>query len=108
MAKSVSLNSLTSNPIEQAFTGSFCKPDINATTALESTPPDKKEPNGTSATIRISTASVKRSANWSLTSSFVRVRSKSVGISQYSSDSGIVLMPLFNVILCPGDNLNAF
>ena len=47
----------TSKPIEQVLTGERLASAISATTLEESTPPDRKAPSGTSATIRLVTAS---------------------------------------------------
>ncbi len=49
--------------MEQVLTGSVLSSAIRATTALESTPPDKKAPNGTSETRRMRTASRRRSTS---------------------------------------------
>ena len=49
--------------MEQVFTGLFDCAAIIATTALESTPPDRKAPSGTSAIMRRRMLSRRRSTN---------------------------------------------
>ena len=56
-----SLKAGSPKEMEQVFTGSLDNPAIMATTAEESTPPDRKAPSGTSEISRISTASRRRS-----------------------------------------------
>ena len=51
------------NAIEQVLTGSALTPAIIATTALESTPPERNAPSGTSAIIRSRTDSRRRSTS---------------------------------------------
>ena len=53
-------NPATLSCIEQVFTGSEDRPAIIATTALESTPPDRKAPSGTPDIKRMRTASRRR------------------------------------------------
>ena len=58
-----SSKALSLKAIEQVLTGWSLSPAIIATMALESTPPDRKAPSGTSATRRMRTASRRRSIN---------------------------------------------
>jgi hypothetical protein len=57
------LKALSSKPIEKVRTGSAEASAMDATTELESIPPLKKAPNGTSAIMRIRTDSSNLSRN---------------------------------------------
>ena len=59
----------SSKAIEQVLTGSPDKPAIVATTALESTPPDRKAPSGTSEIMRSRTDSSSFAVNFEQASS---------------------------------------
>jgi hypothetical protein len=52
-----SLSSASGKPMEKVFTGRVESVAMSATTVDESTPPDRKAPSGTSATMRRRTAS---------------------------------------------------
>src|SRR5689334_3252303 len=67
-AYSSSLNAASRKPIENVLTGSGDCSAIEATTALESMPPLRNAPSGTSAIIRIRTDSSKRLRSDSQTS----------------------------------------
>src|SRR3546814_19369704 len=53
----------TSKPMVQVLTARLLTSAINATTALLSTPPDRKAPNGTTATMRERTADCLRATS---------------------------------------------
>src|SRR3990172_3034894 len=74
--------------IEQVLTGSFDSPAIIATTALESTPPDKNAPSGTSEMSRTRTASRNRSINSAFASASLIGPVVANGKSQYSRGVG--------------------
>ena len=88
------------------LTGSFDNPAIIATTALESTPPDKNAPSGTSEIMRTFTASRSRAIT-SASASFSLMGPMGLNIrSQYSFDAGNFL-PRCNVSVWPGGSLKA-
>src|SRR5262249_42896490 len=82
-----SLNARSPNEIEQVTTGSTEMPAIIATTPLESTPPDKNAPRGTSEIIRNSTDSRRRRISSSPASASVIGPAGLNGTSQYGTGS---------------------
>ena len=74
--------------MEHVLTGSLDKPAIIATMALESTPPERKAPNGTSDNLLISTASFSRYGSSSIACCSVMVLSIVKGIFQYCLGCG--------------------
>ena len=61
----------SANPMVKVRTGPVACRCIRATMALESIPPDKKAPTGTSATIRAATESDNVESSWSVNSASV-------------------------------------
>ena len=86
------------------MTGSAESPDIIATTALESTPPERNAPKGTSDIRRSLTDSRKRSINSSPASCWVGAGPTLKGTSQYSTGVEAAL-PRFRLSVCPGESL---
>ena len=92
--------------MEQVLTGWFESVAIIATTALESTPPDKNAPSGTSAIMRRRIESFSRSINSSDASVSEVTLTGVNGMSQYCRGSARA-RPRFNVNVNPGGNLFA-
>src|SRR3974390_2441833 len=86
------------------MTGSAERPDIIATTALESTPPERNAPKGTSDIRRSLTDSRRRSISSSHASCSVGAAPVLNGTSQYSigADAGL---PRFRLKVGPGESL---
>ena len=74
--------------MEQVFTGSRDTRDMSATTALESTPPLRKAPSGTSAIIRQAVAFCMSSKSSASASSAQPPAPTEKSTSQYSSMRG--------------------
>src|ERR1700704_6092347 len=91
--------------MEQVTTGSADRPDIIATTALESTPPERNAPKGTSDIMRSFTDSRRRSINSSPASCSVGDAPVLNGTSQYSTGAGAGL-PRFKHRVHPGESFH--
>src|SRR3569832_554294 len=105
-ANFASLKAGSPNEIEQVLTAPSDTSAIIATTALESTPPDRSAPSGTSEIRRIFTASRRRA----ITSSPAALSSLAGcglnGMSQFSHGAGIAA-PQRRVRVRAGGNLRA-
>jgi len=75
--------------MEQVLTGSADSPAIMATTALESTPPDRKAPSGTSEIMRMRVDSRRRSISSTQASASDSRLSRQNLRSQYSRGAGM-------------------
>ena len=104
LAYTVSSKAASPNAIEQVLTGSADRPAIIATTALESTPPDRNAPSGTSATRRMRTASRRRSISSWVTSPVTGWGSSGKSQNWRGAGTG---SPRRSVSVCPGGNLSA-
>ena len=81
-ASALSSNSASRKPIEKVFTGPPDRRDISATTLLESTPPERNAPSGTSLTRCDRTASSSTSCSCARASSSDPAKLSVAGISQ--------------------------
>ena len=99
-AYSNSFASRSRKPTENVLIGSSTIVDIIAAIALESIPPDRNMPNGTSAIRRISTDFRKRSRHSSTYSA--SLRGSCFGSKLRSQNSRISSFPSFHTIVWPG------
>jgi len=96
----------SSKAMLQVLTGPSDRPAMACTTALESTPPDRKAPSGTSAIMRRRTLSLRRSVSSAQASASEIGLSSVKRTSQYSRGAGTG-WPRRTVSVCAGGSFSA-